>query len=122
MEINSIIQLVEKKAAEIAAQEISDYSKSFPEINLTEEAKEAVKVRSLSQLTLQLSKFRFKEDLELEDQFNSWFEANEEDDLRKACRHCLDSEAKKIRESAKGKMSSLDSYLKRHLGDAHQID
>ena len=48
--------------------------------------------------------------------------SNEEEDLIKACKHCLDDEAKKIREAASGKMSSLDAYLTKHLGSAHTID
>ncbi|MBO6282747.1 MAG: hypothetical protein J6M63_02320, partial [Pseudobutyrivibrio sp.] len=90
--------------------------------NLTEEAKNAVRTRSISQLTLQLSKFHFKEGSDLQEQFDDWFSSNEEEDLKKACKHCLDEEAKKIREAANGTMSSLDAYLKRHLGSAHTID
>ncbi len=122
MNLTEIIQVVEKQAESIAEEEILKYSKEYPELNLTPEAKEACRVRSISQLTLQLSKFRFKEGMELEEQFKEWFSNNEEEDLRKACKHCLDDEAKKIRNDAAGNMSSLDAYLKKHLGDAHQID
>lgn len=122
MDLKDIIQVVQKQAETIAEEEILKYSKAFPELNLTPEAKEACRVRSISQLTLQLSKFRFKEDQELEEQFTNWFTNNEEEDLRKACRHCLDEEAKKIRSEAAGNLSSLDAYLKKHLGDVHQID
>ena len=122
MDLKDIIQVVQKQAETIAEEQILKYSKAFPELNLTPEAKEACRVRSISQLTLQLSKFRFKEDQELEEQFTNWFTNNEEEDLRKACRHCLDEEAKKIRSEAAGNLSSLDAYLKKHLGDVHQID
>ena len=122
MEINEIIQVVQKKAEEIAEQEIVKYNKDFPEINLTDEAKESVRIRSTSQLTLQLSKFRFHKDLDLDEQFNNWFAQNEEDDLRRTCRHCLEDEAKKIREANGKNLSSLDAYLKKHLGDVHQVD
>lgn len=122
MELNEIIQVVEKKAEEVADQEIRRYNKDFPEITLTDEAKEAVRVRSISQLTLQLSKFRFKEGIELDEQFTAWFEANEAEDLKKTCRHCLEDEAKKIRNANEKNLSSLDVYLKKHLGDIHQVD
>ena len=83
MDMNEIIQVVQDKAVEIAEQEIAKYNKDFPELNLTEKAKDAVRVRATSQLTLQLSKFRFhKDDEEFKDHFNQWFNANEEDDLK----------------------------------------
>lgn len=123
MDMNEIIQVVQDKAVEIAEQEIAKYNKDFPELNLTEEAKDAVRVRATSQLTLQLSKFRFhNEDEEFKDHFNQWFNANEEDDLRRACRHCLEDEGDKIRHSSDKHLSALDTYLKKHLGDIHQID
>ena len=122
MELGEIIQVVQSKAEEIAEQEIVRYNKEYPELNLTDEAKEAVRIRSTSQLTLQLSKFRFHENEELEAQFNNWFSQNEEEDLRKTCKHCLDEEAKKIRNENSKNISSLDSYLKMHLGDIHKID
>ena len=122
MELNNIIDFVEKRAKDIADQEIVNYNKAHPELNLTDEAREAVRTRSISQLTLQLSKFHFKDDTDLQEQFDDWFSSNEEEDLIKACKHCLDDEAKKIREAASGKMSSLDAYLTKHLGSAHTID
>jgi len=122
MEINNIITVVEERADEIANQEITSFSKRNPEVNLNDDAKSAVKIRSLSQLTLQISKFHFKEGEDLKEQFDKWFSENEEEDLRKACIHCLEEESKKIREEANGKLSSLDSYLKKHLGDVHQLD
>ena len=122
MELNDVIPVVEKRAEDIANEEIVKYNKEHPELNLTEEAKNAVRTRSISQLTLQLSKFHFKEGSDLQEQFDDWFSANEEEDLKKACKHCLDEEAKKIREAANGTMSSLDAYLKKHLGSAHTID
>ena len=122
MELNDVIPVVEKRAEDIANEEIVRYNKEHPELNLTEEAKNAVRVRSISQLTLQLSKFHFKQDSDLQEQFDEWFSTNEEEDLRKTCKHCLDDEAKKIREEAAGKMSSLDAYLTKHLGSAHTID
>ena len=122
MEMDEIIKVVESKAEDIAQEEITKYSKDFPEVKLTDEIKEAAKVRSTSQLTLQLSKFRFNTDGDLEEQFNSWFQETEEEDLRKACRHSLEEEVKKMREANAGNLSSLDAYLKRHLGDVHQID
>jgi arginine utilization protein RocB len=122
MEINEVIQVVEKRAIEIAEQEILKYNKDYPELNLTDEAKEAVKTRSISQLTLQLSKFHFRNDQELEEQFSKWFSENEEDDLRKSCRHCLDEVANKIRNASAKNLSSLDAYLKKHLGNAHTIE
>ena len=122
MELNDVIPVVEKRAEDIANEEIVRYNKEHPELNLTEEAKNAVRTCSISQLTLQLSKFHFKEGSDLQEQFDDWFSSNEEEDLKKACKHCLDEEAKKIREAANGTMSSLDAYLKRHLGSAHTID
>ena len=122
MELNDIIQVVEEKAKAIADEEIVKYNKAFPEVNLTDEARDATRVRALSQLTLQMSKFRFREGIELKDQFNAWFEENEEEDLRKACKHCLDDEAKKIREAAGKNISSLDRYLKKHLGSSYTIE
>ena len=122
MELNDVIPVVEKRAEDIANEEIVRYNKEHPELNLTEEAKNAVRTRSISQLTLQLSKFHFKEGTDLQEQFDDWFSSNEEEDLKKACKHCLDEEAKKIREAANGTMSSLDAYLKKHLGSAHTID
>ena len=122
MEMDEIIKVVESKAEDIAQEEITKYSKDFPEVKLTDEIKEAAKVRSTSQLTLQLSKFRFNTEGDLEEQFNSWFEETEEEDLRKACRHSLEEEVKKMREANAGNLSSLDAYLKKHLGDVHQID
>ena len=122
MELNDVIPVVEKRAEDIANEEIVRYNKEHPELNLTEEAKNAVRTRSISQLTLQLSKFHFKEGSDLQEQFDDWFSSNEEEDLKKACKHCLDEEAKKIREAENGTMSSLDAYLKRHLGSAHTID
>ena len=101
MELNNIIDVVEKRAKDIADQEIVNYNKAHPELNLTDEAREAVRTRSISQLTLQLSKFHFKDDTDLQEQFDDWFSSNEEEDLIKACKHCLDDEAKKIREAAK---------------------
>ena len=122
MEMHEIIESVEKKALKIAEEEISTYTKINPEINLTDEAKNAVKTRSISQLTLQLSKFRFNQDADLNEQFDNWFLNNEEDDLRKTCKHCLDDEVQKIKAASSGNLSSLDSYLKKHLGSAHTID
>ena len=122
MELNDVIQVVEEKAKIIADEEIVKYNKAFPEVNLTDEAREATRVRALSQLTLQMSKFRFREGMELEEQFNAWFAENEEEDLRKACKHCLDDEAKKIREAAGKNISSLDRYLKKHLGSSYTIE
>lgn len=122
MEIGEMIQVVQAKAVEIADEEIRKYNKDFPEITLTDEAKEAVRVCSTSQLTLQLSKCRFKEGEDPDELFNNWFASNEEEDLRKACRHCLGAEAKKIREAGSKNLSSLDMYLKKHLGDIHEID
>jgi hypothetical protein len=122
MEMDEIIKVVESKAEYIAQEEITKYSKDFPEVKLTDEIKEAAKVRSTSQLTLQLSKFRFNTDGDLEEQFNSWFQETEEEDLRKSCRHSLEEEVKKMREANAGNLSSLDAYLKKHLGDVHQID
>ena len=121
MDIGEIIKVVQKRSEEIAEQEILKFNKEYPEINLTEEAREAVRIRSTSQLTLQLSKFHFHENEDLEEQFNKWFSANEEDDLRRTCRHCLDDEAKKIRNVNEKNLSSLDSYLKKHLGDIHEV-
>ena len=122
MELKEIIPIVERKAEEIAKQEIAKYNKEFPELNLTEEAQIAVTQRAISQLTLQLSKFRFTSDTDLDEQFNKWFETTEQDDLHKACRHCLEDEAKKIREANSGNLSSLDQYLKKHLGDIHTVE
>ena len=122
MELKDVIAVVEKRAEDLANEEIVKYNKEHPEINLTDEAKSAVRIRSISQLTLQLSKFHFKQDSDLQEQFDEWFSSNEEEDLRKTCKHCLDDEAKKIREEAAGKMSSLDAYLTKHLGSAHTID
>ena len=122
MEMDEIIKVVESKAEDIAQEEITKYSKDFPEVKLTDEIKEAAKVRSTSQLTLQLSKFRFNTEGDLQEQFNSWFQETEEEDLRKACRHSLEEEVKKMREANAGNLSSLDAYLKKHLGDVHQID
>ncbi len=123
MEMNDIIKIVQDKAIEIADQEIVKYSNEYPEINLTPEAKDNTKTRATSQLTLQLSKFKFqKEDEEFKEHFDKWFAVNEEDDLRRACRHCLEDEAKKIRNANEKNWSSLDVYLKKHLGDVHQVD
>lgn len=122
MELGDMISVVEEKAKQVADEEILKYSASYPELNLTEEAKNAALTRCISQMTLQLSKFRFKSSEDLEEQFKNWFETNEEDDLRKTCRHCLDEEAKKIRYANEQNLSSLDSYLKKHLGDCHQVD
>lgn len=122
MEMNDIIQVVENKAKQIAEEEIVKYNKEHPELNLTDEAKDATRTRSISQLTLQLSKFHFKQDSDLDEQFNNWFSEYEEADLRKACKHCLDDEAKKIRDGEGKNLSSLDAYLKKHLGSAHTID
>ena len=122
MELGEIIQIVEKKAEKIAEEEIVRYNKEFPELNLTEEAKEAVRMRSTSHLTLQLSKIKFHDGEDLDQQFDRWFSTNEEDDLRKTCRHCLEDEAKKIRNGNEKNLSSLDIYLKKHLGSIHQID
>lgn len=123
MELNDIITIVNEKATDIATQEISNYIKKYPEINLGPDSKNAVKIRATSQLTLQISKFKFnKDDEEFEKHFIEWFEKNEEEDLRKTCRHCLDDEANKIRHSADQNLTSLDAYLKKHLGDIHQID
>lgn len=122
MELNDIIPVVEKKADAIAEQEIVKYNKEYPEINLTEEAKNAVKQRAISQLTLQLSKFRFNIEGDIEEQFDNWFENTEQDDLHKACKHCLDEEAKKIRNINEKNLSSLDVYLKQHLGDIHTVE
>lgn len=122
MELNDIIPVVEKKADAIAEQEIVKYNKEYPEINLTEEAKNAVKQRAISQLTLQLSKFRFNTEGDIEEQFDNWFENTEQYDLHKACKHCLDEEAKKIRNINEKNLSSLDVYLKQHLGDIHTVE
>lgn len=122
MELSDMISVVEEKAKQIANEEIAKYATSHPELNLTEDAKTATLTRAISQLTLQLSKFRFKPGSELDEQFSSWFESNEEDDLRKTCRHCLEDEAIKIRNANEKNLSSLDAYLKKHLGDIHQID
>lgn len=122
MELNEIIPVVEKKAEQIADQEIVKYNNDFPEVNLTDDARNAVKQRAISQLTLQLSKFRFKSDTDLEEQFDKWFETTEQDDLHRACRHCLEDEARKIRESNGHNLSSLDQYLKKHLGDVHTVE
>ena len=122
MELNEIIPVVEKKAEEIAEQEIVKYSREFPELNLTDEARASVKQRAISQLTLELSKFRFKPDMNLQEQFDEWFAKTEQDDLQKACKHCLDDEANKIRNANGKNLSSLDKYLKKHLGDAHTVD
>lgn len=123
MDMNEIIQIVQNKAIEIAEQEIVSYNNKYPEINFTPDSKNAVKIRATSQMTLQLSKFKFnKDDEEFEAHFTEWFKKNEEEDLRKTCRHCLDDEANKIRHSSDKNLSSLDAYLKKHLGDIHQID
>ena len=122
MELGDVIQVVQNKALEIAEQEIVKYNKDYPELNLTEEAKDSVRVRATSQLTLQLSKFKFHEGEELDEQFNKWFTNNEEDDLRRTCRHCLDGEANKIRNGSDKSLSSLDMYLKKHLGEIHHVD
>jgi len=122
MDLGTIITVLENKAESIANEELLGYTKEHPELNLTDDVKTTVRTRSISQLTLQLSKFKFMENEDLEEQFNNWFAANEEDDLRKACRHCLDEEAQKIREAKNGSLSSLDAYLKKHLGDVHEID
>ena len=122
MDINEIIRVMTAKAEDIAIQEIAKYSKDRPEILLTDDIRTAVKERSVSHLTLQLSKFHFKEGQELDEQFNTWFETNEETDLRNTCRHCIEDEVKKMLESNGKEMSSLDKYLKAHLGDAHTID
>lgn len=122
MEMDEIIRIVQEKAIEIAEQEIVKYNQDVPEINLSEESKDSVKVRATSQLTLQLSKFRFhKEDEEFEEHFNQWFSSTEEEDLRRTCRHCLEDEANKIRNSSDKHLSALDTYLKKHLGDIHQV-
>ena len=121
MELKDIIPVVERKAEGIAEEEILKYNNEFPELNLTDDAKHAVKQRAISQLTLQLSKFRFREGEDLEEQFSKWFEATEQDDLHKACRHCLEDEAKKIRNANGKNLSSLDKYLKKHLGDIHSV-
>ena len=117
-----MISVVEEKAKQIANEEIAKYATSHPELNLTEDAKTATLTRAISQLPLQLSKFRFKPGSELDEQFSAWFESNEEEDLRKTCRHCLEDEAIKIRNANEKNLSSLDAYLKKHLGDIHQID
>ena len=122
MELNDMISVVEEKAKQIANEEIAKYATSHPELNLTEDAKTATLTRAISQLPLQLSKFRFKPGSELDEQFSAWFESNEEEDLRKTCRHCLEDEAIKIRNANEKNLSSLDAYLKKHLGDIHQID
>ena len=123
MEMNEIIQMVQNKAIEIAEQEIVQYSKDFPDLNLTDEVREEVKIRATSQLTLQLSKFHFHtESDDLGEQFENWFTTNEEDDLRKTCRHCLADEAKKLRSANEKNLSSLDVYLKKHLGKFHEVE
>ncbi len=123
MEMNEIIKIVQNKAIEIAEQEIVKYSKEYPDINLTDEAKQAVKERATSQLTLQLSKFHFKNNSDdLDKQFEDWFVSTEESDLRSSCRHCLADEAKKIRNMNEKNLSSLDVYLKKHLGKYHEVE
>lgn len=122
MELNEIISVVEEKATMIANEEIAAYTRAYPELNLTEAAKTATLTRAISQLTLQLSKFHFQQDSDLDEQFKTWFEKNEEEDLRKTCRHCIEDEAKKIRNANGQNLSSLDAYLKKHLGDIHQVD
>ncbi|MCR5581390.1 MAG: hypothetical protein K6F66_07355 [Pseudobutyrivibrio sp.] len=122
MEMKDIIDLVEEVAIKIAQEEIVRFSQANPEVNLQDSDKEQVLTRSISQLTLQLSKFHFKNDEDLKDQFLNWFEESEEEDLRKACRHCLEDQAKTIHDKALGNLTSLDSYLRKHLGDIHQID
>lgn len=122
MELNDIIPIVEEKAEFIAKEEFVEYNKKYPELNFSEDSKKVVIQRAISQLTLQLSKFKFNNELDMKEQFTKWFEANEEDDLRKACKHCLEDEAEKIRNSKDKSLSSLDLYLKKHLGDIHNVD
>lgn len=122
MELNDIIPIVEEKAELIAKEELVEYNKKYPELNFSEDSKKVVIQRAISQLTLQLSKFKFNNELDMKEQFTKWFEANEEDDLRKACKHCLEDEAEKMRNSKDKSLSSLDLYLKKHLGDIHNID
>lgn len=122
MELNDIIPIVEEKAELIAKEELVEYNKKYPELNFSEDSKKIVIQRAISQLTLQLSKFKFNNELDMKEQFTKWFEANEEDDLRKACKHCLEDEAEKIRNSKDKSLSSLDLYLKKHLGDIHNVD
>ncbi|MCR4568159.1 MAG: hypothetical protein K5769_08900 [Pseudobutyrivibrio sp.] len=122
MDLGIIIQLVQNKAKEVSEQEIKRYIKDFPEINLTEEVKNVIETRAISQLTLQLGNFRIIEGQEQDKQFDAWFTSYEEEHLRKTLRHCLNEEANKIRLSSQKNLSSLDAYLKKHLGDIHQID
>ena len=122
MELNDIIPIVEEKAELIAKEEFVEYNKKYPELNFSEDTKKVVIQRAISQLTLQLSKFKFNNELDMKEQFTKWFEANEEDDLRKACKHCLEDEAEKMRNSKDKSLSSLDLYLKKHLGDIHNVD
>lgn len=122
MELKDIINVVEEKAEAIAKEEIGAYNKKYPELTFDNENKNAVIQRAISQLTLQLSKFKFNSEQDMAEQFNNWFEANEAEDLRKACRHCLDDEANRIRNSKDKSLSSLDVYLKKHLGDVHNVD
>ncbi|MCR4694032.1 MAG: hypothetical protein K5773_01750 [Pseudobutyrivibrio sp.] len=123
MDIGKLISIISLKSEAIAEDEIKKYQHEFPENDITADIKNAVNQRAESQMTMQISKFKFKEDseIELEDQFNLWFTDSEEADLRSACRHCIADEVKKSK-SADQHLSNLDIYLKKHLGSIHEID
>lgn len=115
--IDHIAELVSQKATEIAHEEIANYSTSHPEVTLKEDTKKLCVERSITQLSFKLNSFKSataESEDSVDELFEDWFSKNEEEDLRTTCRHCLDSEVKKIAKDDDPNLSWLDRFRRDH--------
>lgn len=114
MDINEIAKDVSKLAVEIADDELKKYKTDKPELEYGDELKANVYERAISQLTFHISAFRAAEDGDLKEQFEDWFHASAEEDLRKACKRAIADELKKKADNPDSTKTYLEQYLEKH--------
>ena len=115
--IEHVADLVSQKATDIAHEEIGKYSVANPEVSLNDSMKSLCVERAISQLSFKLNSFRnttAESADDVDDLFEQWFVENEEDDLRAACRHCLEAEVKKLAKDEDPNLSWLDKFRRDH--------
>ena len=114
--LEEIAKIASEKAIEIAIQETHKFKEDHMEIEISDAMREIVKERAVSQMTFHLNSFKATDgsEADLTDQFEAWFSGNQEDELRKSCKRCLEEEAAKLGDGNDENASFLEKYMKKH--------
>ena len=108
-------EIVVFKATLIAQEETIRYEKEHPNELVTDEIRELIIERAISQLTFQTCNFRYpsdiNEEMQLKKHFDEWFAAEEEQRLRRMCYLTIQKELASRRKPGDENLSFTERYL-----------